>query len=82
MHQDPPGCAHEQHHRARDRHDRSRGVQGLRALHRGLPARSAVGYRYPELLVGCTGCRACLEVCPDFVFEVFKFDEPHEVAVG
>ena len=34
------------------------------------------GYRYPELLVGCTGCRACREVCPDFVFDVFKFDHP------
>lgn len=37
------------------------------------------GYRYPELLVGCTGCRACREVCPDFVFDVFKFDSPIEV---
>ena len=34
------------------------------------------GYRYPELLVGCTGCRACREICPDFVFDVFKFDPP------
>jgi 2-oxoglutarate ferredoxin oxidoreductase subunit delta len=26
------------------------------------------------LLDGCTGCRACAEVCPDFVFEVYRFD--------
>jgi 2-oxoglutarate ferredoxin oxidoreductase subunit delta len=35
------------------------------------------GYRYPRLLPGCTGCRACLDVCPDFCFEVYKFDTPH-----
>ena len=35
-----------------------------------------MGYRYPELHPGCTGCAACLYVCPDFVFEVFRFDEP------
>ncbi len=34
------------------------------------------GFRYPRLHVGCTGCQACREVCPDFVFEVYKFDEP------
>ena len=36
------------------------------------------GYRYPELIPGCTGCLACLQVCPDFVFEVFKYDTPVE----
>jgi 2-oxoglutarate ferredoxin oxidoreductase subunit delta len=35
-----------------------------------------VGYRYPVLAPGCTGCQACHAVCPDYVFEVFKFDEP------
>lgn len=41
-----------------------------------------MGYHYPELHPGCTGCAACLLVCPDFVFEVFRFNEPqlHEVA--
>ena len=34
------------------------------------------GYRYPELLAGCTGCRACAQICPDFVFQVYKYDEP------
>ena len=34
------------------------------------------GYRYPQLLPGCTGCRACLLVCPDFVFDVYKFTAP------
>ena len=32
------------------------------------------GYRFPELLAGCTGCRACADVCPDFCFQVFRFD--------
>jgi 2-oxoglutarate ferredoxin oxidoreductase subunit delta len=35
-----------------------------------------VGVAYPELLPGCTGCGACLLVCPDFCFEVFRFDAP------
>jgi 2-oxoglutarate ferredoxin oxidoreductase subunit delta len=37
-------------------------------------ARNALGVPYPELLPGCTGCGACLLVCPDFCFEVFRFD--------
>jgi 2-oxoglutarate ferredoxin oxidoreductase subunit delta len=40
------------------------------------------GFRYPELRAGCTGCRACAQVCPDFVFEVWKFDEPRELEAG
>jgi len=35
-----------------------------------------LGYHYPQLHPGCTGCAACLFVCPDFCFEVFRFDEP------
>jgi 2-oxoglutarate ferredoxin oxidoreductase subunit delta len=34
------------------------------------------GYRYPVLLPGCTGCKACSQICPDFVFAVYKYDEP------
>ena len=34
------------------------------------------GVHYPELFAGCTGCRACREVCPDFVFEVYRYHEP------
>lgn len=34
------------------------------------------GYLYPELSPGCTGCTACQQVCPDFVFEIYKYDEP------
>jgi 2-oxoglutarate ferredoxin oxidoreductase subunit delta len=37
------------------------------------------GYRYPKLLAGCTGCRACAQICPDFVFQVYKYDEPIEL---
>ena len=37
---------------------------------------NTTGYRYPQLLPGCTGCRACHAVCPDFVFDVYKFVEP------
>jgi len=33
-----------------------------------------IGYFYPLLSEGCTGCTACQLVCPDFVFEVFRFD--------
>ena len=37
--------------------------------------------RIPELLPGCTGCGACLLVCPDFCFEVYQYETPvaHEV---
>ncbi len=45
-------------------------------------ARNERGYRYPELRAGCTACRACAQICPDFVFQVRKFDQPVEVAVG
>ncbi len=37
--------------------------------------RNASGYLLPELLEGCTGCNACLMVCPDFCFEVYRLDE-------
>ena len=37
-------------------------------------ARNGLGVPYPELLPGCTGCGACLLVCPDFCFEVYRFD--------
>lgn len=35
-----------------------------------------LGFHYPQLHPGCTGCAACLFVCPDFVFEVFRYEEP------
>jgi 2-oxoglutarate ferredoxin oxidoreductase subunit delta len=37
-------------------------------------ARNGLGVPYPELLPGCTGCGACLLVCPDFCFEVYRWD--------
>ena len=37
---------------------------------------NAIGYRYPILEPGCTGCTACQVVCPDFVFEVYKYAQP------
>ena len=40
--------------------------------------RNAHGYDVPELLPGCTGCGACLLVCPDFCFAVYQFEEPRE----
>jgi 2-oxoglutarate ferredoxin oxidoreductase subunit delta len=40
------------------------------------------GYRYPELSAGCTACRACVQICPDFVFQLWKFDEPVELPGG
>jgi 2-oxoglutarate ferredoxin oxidoreductase subunit delta len=44
-------------------------------------AHNELGYHFPELVPGCTGCGACLLVCPDFCFGVYVFDEPlvHEV---
>ena len=41
---------------------------------------NARGYRYPKLLAGCTGCKACSQICPDFVFQVYKYDRPLELA--
>jgi 2-oxoglutarate ferredoxin oxidoreductase subunit delta len=37
--------------------------------------RNSSGYLLPELLEGCTGCGACLLVCPDYCFEVYRFDK-------
>ena len=37
---------------------------------------NGLGYHYPQQHSGCTGCGACLFVCPDFCFEVFRFDQP------
>lgn len=39
------------------------------------------GFRFPELLAGCTACKACFEVCPDFVFEVYRYETPIEIEV-
>ena len=43
---------------------------------------NARGYRYPQLLAGCTGCRACSQICPDFVFQVYKYDTPVDLPGG
>ncbi len=41
------------------------------------------GYRFPLLVAaGCTGCKACSQICPDFCFQVLKFDTPVEIDVG
>ena len=40
---------------------------------------NARGYRFPQLVPGCTGCRACSQICPDFVFQVYKYDPPIEI---
>ena len=34
------------------------------------------GYRFPTLLAGCTACRACADVCPDFCFQVWRYESP------
>ena len=39
------------------------------------------GYRHPLLLPGCTGCRACSQICPDFCFQVFKYDNPRDLVL-
>ena len=38
--------------------------------------RNAKGFRYPQLSQGCTACRACAQICPDYVFQVWKYEEP------
>ena len=40
------------------------------------PSTNAKGFHFPVLETGCTGCSACHMVCPDYVFDVFKFDLP------
>ncbi len=37
---------------------------------------NSMGFRFPKLKPGCTACSACQLVCPDFVFDVFRFDTP------
>ena len=34
------------------------------------------------MYAGCTGCNACAQVCPDFVFQVWKLAEPVDVPAG
>jgi len=41
-----------------------------------------LGFRYPRLVPGCTGCQACQQICPDFVFSVWKYDRPIELEVA
>ena len=43
-------------------------------------ATNETGYRFPLLVEGCTACRACRDVCPDYCFEVFKYDTPITIA--
>ena len=43
-------------------------------------ARNGIGARYPELAPGCTGCGACLLVCPDFCFEVYRYEADMEAS--
>jgi 2-oxoglutarate ferredoxin oxidoreductase subunit delta len=45
-------------------------------------ARNELGVAFPVLSPGCTGCSACLLVCPDFCFEVYQFESPlhHPIA--
>ena len=40
------------------------------------------GYRYPRLVPGCTGCKACSQICPDFVFQVYRYETPLEIEVA
>lgn len=37
---------------------------------------NTTGYPYPQLAPGCTACKACHNVCPDFVFQVIRFTKP------
>lgn len=35
--------------------------------------RNAKGYLLPELVSECTGCTACQMICPDYVFDVYRY---------
>ncbi len=37
--------------------------------------RNEKGYRLPEQVGTCTGCRQCEMICPDVAIEVVKVDE-------
>jgi 2-oxoglutarate ferredoxin oxidoreductase subunit delta len=41
-------------------------------------ARNELGVHYPELSPGCTGCGACLLVCPDFCIAIYRYETPIE----
>lgn len=43
-------------------------------------ARNDAGHLYPELHAGCIACGLCAQVCPDFVFQVWRYDEPEMVS--
>jgi 2-oxoglutarate ferredoxin oxidoreductase subunit delta len=43
---------------------------------------NATGYRYPQLRAGCTGCKACAQICPDFVFQIYKYETPIQMPTG
>ena len=38
--------------------------------------RNALGYAYPVLEAGCVACHACALICPDFVFQVWRYAKP------
>ena len=73
------------HQEPRHRHDRRRALQGLRALHPRVPAGvlddvdrgEPHGLPLPRAATPAAPAarRACY-VCPDFVFEVFRFETP------
>ena len=37
---------------------------------------NGMGLRYPLLHAGCTGCGACALICPDFCFDVYRYETP------
>jgi 2-oxoglutarate ferredoxin oxidoreductase subunit delta len=43
--------------------------------------RNATGYPVPELHQGCIACGLCSQVCPDFVFQVWRYDTPQLVEI-
>jgi 2-oxoglutarate ferredoxin oxidoreductase subunit delta len=49
-----------------------------RVLQMTASAVNVQGYRYPELLPGCIACKACSQICPDFVFQVYRYDDAED----
>jgi 2-oxoglutarate ferredoxin oxidoreductase subunit delta len=36
---------------------------------------NTIGYHYPELVDGCIACQLCALICPDFCFQVYRYED-------
>lgn len=52
-----------------------------RVLSMTTERRNAAGYLLPQLHQGCIACGLCAQVCPDFVFQVWRYNTPEQVVI-